>query len=333
MPPGAETGPGTPPMGIYERDYYRREGPSFLGSWEDKSKVCTWLVAINVACVVVQLIARFPQTVMVDGEPYRTYSEPFTDFFSLDVSMVLQGQVWRLLTHAFLHSTADFWHIFFNLLFLWWFGRQVEERLGSREFLTFYLFSAVFAGLAFFGASLAGMHGELVGPEGNHLHAVGASGAVMAVLMLSALYYPSQIVYVMYVIPVPIWLVIAYLIGRDAFDFLGKAQHGIATSAHLGGALFGFLYYRYEWRLSDWIPDWLTAWNPQQDAPRGRARLRIYNPDDEPAPAPSRIEDEQLEAKVDAILAKVSRVGMAGLTESEKETLLRASETIRKKGT
>jgi membrane associated rhomboid family serine protease len=270
--------------------------------------------------VVVQLIARFETT-------FRTHTEPFTDLFSLDVSRVLQGQVWRLVTHAFLHSTTDFWHIFGNMLFLWWFGRQIEERLGSREFLTFYLTAALVAGLAFFGATLVGFHKM-------SSYAVGASGAVMAVLMLSALYYPAQIIYVFYIIPVPIWLVIAYLIGRDAFALLGRAETGIGTSAHLGGALFGFLYYRYEWRLSDWIPEWLTVWNTA-DAQRGRARLRIYNPDEEPAPvppAPSRIDDEQLEAKVDAILAKVSRVGMAGLTESEKETLMRASETIRKKG-
>ncbi len=55
----------------------------------------------------------------------------------------------RLLTHAFLHSQTDLWHIVFNMFCLWWFGREIEALYGSREFLAFYLLAAIAGGLAF----------------------------------------------------------------------------------------------------------------------------------------------------------------------------------------
>ncbi len=313
-------------MGIQDRDYYRKEAPSFLGGMEDGAKVCTWLIAANVVCIVLQLITRSQGIAFDDGVPYRAFRQPFTDALCLDVPKVLRGEVWRLLTYAFLHSTVSVWHILGNMLFLWWFGRQVEERIGGREFLVFYLLAAVFAGVAYTAAAMAGLH-PIRAPV------VGASGAVLAVLLLSALWYPDQVIHLFFFIPVPIWLVIVYLLARDAFSFLGKSNEGIATSAHLAGALFGYMYWKFEWQFSGLFSGW--GWGgPEAAAKRGRARLRIYAPDEEPTPpaAPaSRIDDEQLEAQMDAILAKVSRVGMGGLTEAEKQTLLRASDTIRKK--
>jgi membrane associated rhomboid family serine protease len=245
---------------------------------------------------------------------------PFTSLFALIPQKVQQGEVWRLLTHAFLHDTTSIWHILGNMLLLWWFGRQVEDRLGPREFLAVYLVSALFAGLAFQGAAMAGFHRF-------HTLALGASGAVTAVLLLSALYYPSQIIYLFFVLPIPIWFFVVYLLARDLFGFLGKSESGIATSAHLAGALFGFAYYQFDWRLTSLF----SGWGGAVTRAKARARLRIYSPDEEAQAPSSRIRDEQLEAQMDAILEKVSRVGMGGLTEAEKQTLLRASETIRKK--
>lgn len=306
-------------MGIYDRDYYRKDGPSFLGGWEDQGKVCTWLIGLNIACLVIQLVTRSQPTPLSEGQ------QPFTDFLSLDVPRVLRGEVWRLVTYAFLHSTSSFWHILGNMLFLWWFGRQVEDRIGGREFLLFYLLAALFAGVAYLACALLGLHPM-------NAHVVGASGAVLAVLLLSALYYPDQVIHLFFLIPIPIWLIIAYLIARDAFSLLGRAHDGIATSAHLAGAAFGYLYWKLQWRISDLFTGWSRPGSLA--ARRSRARLRIYAPDDEPptphVPVKPSI-DEQLEAQLDDILAKVSRVGMGGLTEDEKQVLLRASETIRKK--
>ena len=97
--------------------------------------------------------------------------------------MVYQGQVWRLLTHAFCHDRYGVFHILFNMLFLYWFGCTLESMYGSREFLLFYLAAAVFAGLAFVGLDLY---------TGSRIPGIGASGAVMAVTMLYAMHFPRD---------------------------------------------------------------------------------------------------------------------------------------------
>src|SRR6516162_8911981 len=108
-------------MGIYDREYYRREGPSFLGSFVERGQVCKWLIGINVACYVVQLLFE-------SGDGRGGW---FTDLFLLNVREVLyHGQVWRLLTHAFLHSQDSLWHLVFNMALLWWFGSDMEDHYG-----------------------------------------------------------------------------------------------------------------------------------------------------------------------------------------------------------
>jgi membrane associated rhomboid family serine protease len=307
-------------MGIYDRDYYRRDGPSFLGSFTESGRVCRWLLAINITCFILQMMTR-PQ-VPIPG----VIESPFTEALILDVDKVMHGEVWRLLTYAFLHS-SNIWHIVFNMLFLYWFGRQVEDHLGGREFLVFYLGAAVLAGLAYTGATLADFH------KGS---ALGASGAVMAVLVLAALYNPRQIIYLFFLIPVPIWAVVIFMVAKDAFDFLGKTSSGVAVSAHLAGAAFGFAYYSFHWRLTDWLPSFGSLRRR-----RANPRLRLYQEDDE-APTPTPVgagrparsagpADEQLEAQMDAILEKIPRVGMEGLTDHERELLLRASEAIKRR--
>jgi len=235
----------------------------------------------------------------------------------------LKGQVWRLLSYAFLHDTHSIWHIVMNMLFLFWFGRQVEEVLGGREFLRYYLVSAFFAGLAFFVATLFGLH--------KH-PAIGASGAVTAVLVQAAYFNPRQVIYLFLILPVPIWGFIILNVAIDTFGLLGNYT-GVATSAHLGGAAFGYLYYKRGWRISNWLPQWKRT--------RPQPHLRVYHEEDEPIlpsrpvpprPAPLlRPDDEHLEAHVNAILEKIARVGMEGLTDHERNLLMRASEIMKRR--
>jgi membrane associated rhomboid family serine protease len=306
-------------MGIYDRDYVRREGPSFLGSFTERGRICRWLVGINVAVFVVQILTS-------PNGPFPDIR--FTQAFDLNPKDVLHGQVWRLLTHAFLHTPDSIWHILFNMLFLWWFGSDVEDLYGPREFLTFYLTSAVGAGLAYVVSSWIWMR--------DTTPAFGASGAVTAVLVLCALHYPRRTILLFFFVPVSIWLFLIFYLAQDAYTFLIREKTGTGVAAHLGGALFAGVYYRMHWRLSDWLPShWLPRlrnWRRQLFRPR----LRVYREEEARAPvgvtaAATPMEDEQLEAKMDAILEKISRVGKENLTQSEKELLLRASEAIRRR--
>jgi membrane associated rhomboid family serine protease len=300
-------------MGIYDRDYYRREGPSFLESVLSRGTVCKWLIGINVACFLAQML-----TTDAGGQSW------FTNALILNAGKVMQGEVWRLLTATFLHSTTDPLHIVFNLLFLWWFGRSVEDELRSREFLAFYLAAAVLSSAAYVAAARMGFQlGE----------ALGASGAVTAVLVLSACYNPRQVIMLFFLIPVPIWGFVVFMVAKDTFNLLGKANNGIGAAAHVGGAAFGFLYYKAQWRVTTWWPDW-RAWRRRQSRPR----LRLYREEAEPeTPVTAGVaagpgEDEQrIRAQTDAILEKISRYGKESLTESERELLLRASEVFKRR--
>jgi membrane associated rhomboid family serine protease len=310
-------------MGIYDRDYVRREGSGFLGSFIDRGAICKWLIGITVGAFVIQVVTT--------QAPGRGGASWFTDAFLLSAGRVLHGEVWRLLTYAFVHNPATPWPILWNMLFLWWFGRDMEDIYGPREFLAFYLGSVLLGGSAFVLTSLA------TGDPGL-LPYFGAGAPVAAVLVLCALHYPTRVIYLFFVLPVPIWLIAIVDVALDSYTFLGGISTGGAVgggyfaavaSASLTAALFAFLYYKGQWRISTWWPD-LGALKKRMRQPR----LRVYREEEHPTPvsvaAPSH-EDEQLEAKMDAILEKISRTGKESLTESERQLLLRASEVYKRR--
>jgi membrane associated rhomboid family serine protease len=337
-------------MGIYDREYYRSEGPSFLGSFTDQGKACKWLIGINIAFFVASLFTQpahpGPRFVVDDrGNPVRVDRDDAPPRFgdrdgfvhealALEPEAVLHGQVWRLLTYAFLHQ--GIWHILWNMLFLWWFGHEMEELYGAREFLIFYLVSAFLGGVAFTAWAFSR-------PDGMLWSCVGASGAVTAVMVLYAFHYPSRIIRLWWFLPVPIWLFVLFQVGQDVFTWATNAPTQTAVTVHLAGAAFGFGYYKRNWRLA---PLWQAV--TRFRLPQRRPRVRIYD-EEEPvarrprpaaapaatgittSPAPSPSADEHLEAQVDAVLEKVARSGRDSLTDSEKALLVRASEVYKRK--
>ena len=160
-------------MGFQDRGYYRSPGSGFAPEW---SAVNT-IIAINVAV----WLANFIFT----GDLFREF---FSLWFSLNDMLCLTSDLprhlerfWTLLTYGFLHDGPsldapgvpyNIWHIVFNMLTLWFFGRPVEAITGRAEFIRFYCTAIVVAGLAW-------LIGERAGGIGGRL--VGASGGVMAV--------------------------------------------------------------------------------------------------------------------------------------------------------
>jgi membrane associated rhomboid family serine protease len=223
-----------------------------------------------------------------------------------------------LLTCAFCHARGSIFHILFNMLFLWWFGPTLERMYGSREFLLFYLAAAMISSLAYVALDLF---------TGDMVPAIGASGAVMAVTMLYAIFYPRHTIYIMFVIPVEIrWLVIAYVI-FDLHPVLltlaGDPVHtGVAHAAHLGGLAFGFLYWRLGLRLEPLL-DYLPRSSARSASGPRTIRVR---------PSPPVGRTERLDAEVDAILQKIHEQGQDSLTDAERRVLELASEQYRQRG-
>src|SRR5258708_2806130 len=175
-------------MGVYDRDYYRNDPPGgkFMGG---VAPVCKWLIAINVVVFILQILTLEAPRDGVTGWLYLA-PDRVTEHWEL----------WRLITYAFCHSTGNsagggpgLMHLVGNMFFLWIMGSQIEPIYGQWEFLRFYLTGAFISGLGFLGFALF---------MGSDSPSLGASGAVMAVTMVCAMYYPSMKILFMFVIPI-----------------------------------------------------------------------------------------------------------------------------------
>lgn len=243
------------------------------------------------------------------------------DSLALERDLVFEsGQIWRLLTYAFCHSEHQITHIACNMLALFFAGRIVAQKLGEREFLMLYLTSAVFAGVVQV-CSMAVFRSP--GPA----WALGASGAVCAVFMLFAMYYPKMKLYLFGAIPVQArWLLLA-LIAYDTLGFLGLAPRllsgdgaTVAHAAHLGGLAFGFLYFQGSMNLSSWWDRFAGRSLPTEKREDVGAGLRVFNPGFQP--------EVNYSERVDEILEKISREGRDSLTAREVRVLSQASEHL-----
>jgi len=265
------------------------------------------VVVVNVALWVANLVAA--------GEL------PVSRFLALQGDLPSHLlKAWELVTYGFVHDGGSPWHLVFNMMAVWFFGREVEALLGRAEFFRFYFTAIVLAGLAWLVSVQIGQPAMA-----DRLSLVGASGAVMAVMAMFIWNFPRQTVYIYGVLPVPAWALGVLFV---VIDLQGAAsqQGNVAHVAHLAGGAFGVLYAWRGWNLGG-ISDLST-----QVQRRWRG-MRVVRPDDDiPTPRQrTRSDDEALQIEVDRLLEKISRSGEASLTPKERETLTRASERFKQR--
>ncbi len=216
---------------------------------------------------------------------------------------------WTFVTYMFAH--ANLLHLLANMLMLFVFGTAVESRMGSRNFLMYYLFCGI--GAAVFSLLLAGIM-----PIGAF---VGASGAVLGVAVAFAMFWPDAEL-IVFPIPVPI-KARTLVIGLVALDVIGSRlwpNDGIAHIAHVGGALFGYLFFRIQS---------LSRRQPPQAARTVERVVMVQSGSSEPerrTPVtpmrPRRRPDsDPVAAEVDRVLDKISEKGLSSLTEAERRFL------------
>ena len=147
--------------------------------------------------------------------------------------LVIRNQFyWQIFTYMFLHANMN--HLFFNMLGLFFFGTQVERRIGSKEFLLFYLLTGTLAGLfSFFVYLFTGATGVIL---------LGASGAVYGVLLAFAALYPYARIFVFGIVPVQAPVLVAIYTIIEVFSQLSGAGSKVAHLTHLAGFFFAYLY-------------------------------------------------------------------------------------------
>jgi membrane associated rhomboid family serine protease len=216
---------------------------------------------------------------------------------------------WTFVSYMFVH--AGLLHLLGNMLMLFVFGTAVESRMGSRNFLLYYLFCGV--GAAVFSLLLAGIM-----PVGAF---VGASGAVLGVAVAFAMFWPDAEL-IVFPLPVPI-KARTLVIGLVVLDVIGSRLwpgDGIAHLAHVGGALFGYLFFRAQ------------LLSRRSAAPSAQTVERVVmvqsgsaEPERRTPVTPMRprrpIETDPVAAEVDRVLDKISEKGISSLTPAERRFL------------
>jgi len=197
--------------------------------------------------------------------------------------------VWQFVTYIFLHG--GFWHLFFNLIVLYFFGNMVESVWGPRRFLRYYLVCGIGGGL-------------LQTVFQYNASVVGASGAIFGVYLATAMLFPDAYVYLYFVIPVKVkYFVIGLAVLQLANGIAGPSH--IAYFAHMGGMIAGLFFFR-----GDLMRRMKVTRRPPQ--PKWPSYVTEHR---------RRPEEPRPENNIDSILDKISAKGYENLTPTEKRIL------------
>src|SRR3954447_12911040 len=200
-------------MALGDRSYMREE--------YHPPQVATRLIIVLIIAFVVQSILLF----------YGGFN--VAEYLALSRDGLLHGRVWQLLTFQFLHSTPWPWHVLFNCLGLYFFGRRVEESLGGRKFMGLYLLSGVVGGVLQILLTLLPRHVDVP--------VVGASAGVCGLIAIFCCFSPMEEIRTwIYFFPISIrahWF-LKFLLFFSAFGALIPFDY-VAHGAHLGGILLG----------------------------------------------------------------------------------------------
>lgn len=212
---------------------------------------------------------------------------------------------WTIITYMFVHG--GFFHVFINMLMLFFFGPPLEERWGGKEFLKYYAICGV-AGALFNVGAMA------FDPNIGAIPIVGASGAVYGVMLAYALNWPNSLVWIYAIFPIKVKYLVVILGAMTFFSAFGGATDGIAHFAHLGGLVVGYVYLKKGWQLGVHLEAWKKRLR--------KRRLRVVQGGGgKPArPTPADEEARMLEI-VNKLLDKIAANGLESLTPEERRFL------------
>ena len=279
-------------MGLYDRDYTQadfksheshfRYAPQMRMSFPKLTPVVKWLLIINIGVLLAAITIK-PLGIFI------------YEWFELDARSLGRAlQPWRLITYQFLHDPNWFWHIFMNMLGLFFLGPTLERHWGGKKFLPFYLGCGV-AGALFYLllVSVKFLPGCVM---------VGASGSILGMLAACAILFPHFVVFI-FIFPVPIRIA---AIGFTCIYFLfviTKGANAGGNAAHLAGMAAGAAYvFSQSWRDKFKFKLQSGHWEKQMAAQRN------------------------LQVELDRILEKVHNSGIQSLNSKEKKILKEATK-------
>ncbi|MBI5915259.1 MAG: rhomboid family intramembrane serine protease [Bacteroidetes bacterium] len=309
----------------------------FTSIWEDiKSQfshgnMLTRIILVNIGVFVMLLLARLVLAPVGEGGAYGSFLHFFT--ISSDWRHNLTHP-WVLVTHMFLHE--GFWHILWNMLLFYWFGRIVGDLLGDRRVLPIYLLSGLAGGLMYFGVANLATHWDF----GNY--ALGASAAFMGTVVVAGMTAPNYLISLPLLGDVRLKFIVAFFILLDLVGLSNNNNSG-GSFGHLGGALMGYVIAQQLQNGRDLtapVNDLMNAVtsffkNIFSGKRRPRPKVAYKNPNLKKQPVSKQgrsnqrrsntSDDLSHQEQLDSILDKIKQSGYDSLSSVEKEFLFNAS--------
>lgn len=263
------------------------------------------LIGIN---VLVYLLVGIAEVIDKVG-----FQSDFIEYYSNELLLLpaflprVASHFWTPFTYMFMH--AGIFHILFNMLWLYWIGQIFEEYLGNKRTIGLYLLGGL-TGAIFFIAAYNIF--PFFAPVLSGSTVVGASASVMAIIVATATLLPDYSIGLILIGPVKLkWIALFYVV----VDFLSIAGPNAGGEfAHLGGALFGFIYIKQLQRGHDWIGAIAGIF-------KKRSKMKVVSRNSD-----GNISGKPRQDEIDRILDKITDSGYESLNKQERETLSRASK-------
>lgn len=234
---------------------------------------------------------------------------------------------WTLITYMFMHATLG--HIFMNMLIFYWFANIMQDLYGNEKVLSTYILGGISGGILYL---LAYQFLPVLADKGTYWGMVGASASIVAIIVATATLRPDYSLNLLFIgrvkiVYIALASILIYLISLPNGNYGGQI-------AHLGGALFGFMYATQLKKGND-IGEWLNkflfsiqeAFKPQAKA-KSKTRFKTYKggatQNKGAKQAAGKSKNDQHE--IDHILDKIAKSGYESLSEKEKNTLFNASK-------
>jgi len=194
------------------------------------SNVVLYLIGLNILVYLAEILLR---------------NLSIISLFSMVPGIVLSwGWIWQFVTYMFVHDPGSITHLLFNMLALFIFGRHVERHMGSLEFLVYYLLTGILAGVFSFAAFIL---------TGNYwIFLMGASGAIFAVQLAYATFFPDSIIYIWGILPLKAPVMVLAFTALEVFSMITGFGGNVAHATHLAGFGFGWLYFIIRFGINPW---------------------------------------------------------------------------------
>ncbi len=282
------------------------------------------IIMVNATVFLMLLLSKIILTLSQSAEIYAWILNQVELPADLQVLLV---KPWTIITYFFAHQ--DIFHILFNMLFLYWFGRLIEEYLGAKRVVALYMLGGIAGGLTYIVIYnlLPFFEGQIVGSG-----MLGASAAAFSVAVGASTLLPNYTFNLIFLGPIRIKFIALFYIILSLAQTIGPNAGG--NLAHLGGALIGFIFIKTLQNGVDLgrpvyaIRDF---WNNLfKKKPTMRVTYRekqihksatVY----QATPANSTFEMPD-QSEIDNILDKISKSGYESLTKEEKQKLFKASQ-------